>query len=59
MKDAPKPKCPKCGRSDTKCIGVEPIYDSKDRERRKPIARILSFKCPCGNKFTEKVKEPT
>lgn len=59
MKDAPKPKCPQCGRNDTRCVGVEPLYAPEDKSRLKPIARVLAFKCPCGHEFTEKVREPT
>jgi hypothetical protein len=59
MKSAPKPSCPKCGGANTKCLGVEPIYPSQhDLDRRQPIARILTFQCSCGFRFTETVIEP-
>jgi len=58
VETAPKLRCPKCGSSDTNCVGVEPIYASEDRERHKPISRIIAFKCECGTDFTETVREP-
>jgi hypothetical protein len=58
VETAPKPRCPKCGSSDTNCVGVEPIYAPEDRERLRPIARIIAFRCECGTDFSEVVKEP-
>jgi len=59
MKSAPRPNCPQCGSADTKCAAVEPIYTSADDQKRTlPIARIMSFECSCGMKFTETVIEP-
>jgi len=59
MKSAPKPNCPQCGSAGPKCLGVEPIYPSQDDlSRIQPIARLLTFQCPCGLRFTETVIEP-
>jgi hypothetical protein len=54
----PEPKCPECGSTDTRCIAVEPIFAPDDRQRLKPLGRIVFLKCKCGADFTEKVSEP-
>lgn len=58
MKTAPLPKCPKCSSTRTKVVGVEPIFDTADRKRLKPVARLVTCKCACGHEFMERVQEP-